>query len=126
MAVPMIQVMLREPISKSVNLFVFLRNLRTQGINLGTQDIQNAQNDDYDQAESQKRKGILPGIQFTESPHQEQITDKATQAGTRNHLENLFMSTVEMYHMILLFLFLARPENNECRLKNRYDDRKAG
>jgi hypothetical protein len=108
----------KEDMGSGSFLFVFLRNLRTQDINLGPQDIQNAQNDDYDQAESQKRKGILPGIQFTESPHQEQITDKATQAGTRNYHDNLFMSTVEMYHMILLFLFLVRPENNESRLNN--------
>ena len=109
---------MKEDMGSGSFLFVFLRNLGTQGIKLFPQEIPNAQNDDYDQAESQKRKGLLPGIQFTESPHQERITDKATQADTQKHLEHPFLFAVEMYHINLLFLFLVRSENNESRLNN--------
>ncbi len=50
-------------------------------------------------------------------PHQEWITDKATQAGTRNHLEHPFLFAVEVYHNQLVFFILLpnfdnRPSNN--------------
>ena len=99
----MIQVMLREPISKSVNLIVFLWNLRTQDI-------------DPPPSQQQRRDRLptkLTHLSMNPTSHlstDERITDNKPKAGTRNSLEHPFLFAVQVYHnyndrLIVLILF---------------------